>query len=173
MEFIKYKINRYGITPIYGVLLHEGNQWIVTKDNVVDYVLDGIRFTNTDYIRHRKVIERSTMEAQIISMKYIDFQEDCKMVRNICLDDYCGVFHAIMNQHQLIEIGLDKSECVFVGTVSHVNEKSFIVETIDTMTNFSQKMRIPYKTVRYFKIKTDYLNSLELFIRSNKENLNE
>ena len=46
MEIVEYKISRYGDNPRHGAVLKGGRQWLCTKDNVVDYVLDGIMFTN-------------------------------------------------------------------------------------------------------------------------------
>lgn len=67
---------------------------------------------------------------------------------------------------QLIEIGLDKNNAVYVGTICCVHDKSFMVDLIDTNANYDEKARIPFDKVRYIKLDTDYLNSLEIFIKN-------
>lgn len=82
MEIVEYKISRYGDNPRHGAVLKDGRQWLCTKDNVVDYVLDGIMFTNKKYIRNIQDVELAGLDvmlSQIIPLKYTQFQ----MIKNI------------------------------------------------------------------------------------------
>ena len=165
MELIEYKIGRYGNNPNIGVLIGDGQQWLVTKDNVVDYVLDGIKFINKNYIRHQKTIEYDTMKSQVINLKYITAHKDQEYIKGFNLDDFYEFFCNIMASGKLVEIGLEKSDSIFVGTIHKVHEKSFIVQTIGSNTEDCGKMRIPFFRVRYVGLDTDYLKSLELYLK--------
>ena len=167
IKLIKYKINRYGITPIYGVLLHEGNQWIVTKDNVVDYVLDGIRFINRKYISYKKKIEvdDDEMKVKIIPLKYKDALKDKELVAKLDLNSYHGFFSMLKPMGYMTEIGLDKEDSMYVGTIAKINEKSVTFDTIGTLTEDTGMMNIPFDRIRYIGIETDYLKSLSLYIK--------
>ena len=169
MEIVEYKISRYGDNPRHGAVLKDGRQWLCTKDNVVDYVLDGIMFTNKKYIRNIQDVELAGLDvmlSQIIPLKYTQFQNDKEYISNLILDDYHEFFLHIMALGQLIEIGLDKNNAVYVGTICCVHDKSFMVDLIDTNANYDEKARIPFDKVRYIKLDTDYLNSLEIFIKN-------
>ena len=41
MKLIEYKINKYGKKPFFGVILHDGRQWLSLKYNITDYELMG------------------------------------------------------------------------------------------------------------------------------------
>ena len=169
MKIIKYKISRYGSKPMHGALINEGEQWLCTKDNVVDYVLDGIMFTNKKYIRNihdAESTEQGRMMSQIIQLKYTQFHGDKEFLSGVNLDEYHEFFCNIMALGKLIEIGMAKNDSIYVGTICEVNDKSFIADLIDTEANHDDMMRIPFDRVRYIKLNTDYLCSLELFIEN-------
>ena len=62
MEIIEFRISRYGNTPIFGVCLSEGQNWLVIRENEVDYYLGGIKFINKKYIRHRIIVDNDAMK---------------------------------------------------------------------------------------------------------------
>ena len=161
MELIEFNIRRYGSDPIMGVLLGEGVQWVVTKDNTVDYVLDGIRFSNKKYIINQHVIHNEIKSA-IFPLKYTEWEKDMDTVSHLNLDDMQSFFLGL--QHRtLIEVGLHDNSIIYVGNVSNVLKKSFILSTIDVNANDSGPMLVNYDKVRYIKIDSDYLNALALY----------
>lgn len=168
MKIIEYNIFRYGGRIQCGVLLNDGIQWMCTKDNVVDYVLDGIVFTNKKYVRNLHEVSLNgpnAMTAQIIPLKYNQFEEDVEMIQDINLDNHRLFFNRIMSNGRLIEIGLASKDAVYVGSICRVHEKSFVVNMLDTEANFDETKRISFNSVRFIKIYTDYLDSLDLFMQ--------
>lgn len=176
MKLIQYKINRYGKEPLIGVLLHEGRQWIALKYIFRDYELDGICFVNKHFIKELREIDTESMigknplnyvdmVTKIILLKYTDYEKDRDFVSNLNIDDYQDLFNCLKSLGQLIEIGLHKSETFSVGVIRDILEKSFTINSIDPDVNDEGKRRIEYSKVRYIKINTDYLESLNLYIK--------
>lgn len=168
MEIIKYKISRYGKSPLVGVKIKEGQQWASIKYNEVDYIIDGIRFINTKYICRQTKVEANDMVAKVIPLKYNDVLKDRELVGRLNLDSYHGFFCDLIPMGFLVEIGLDKEDCIYVGTITKVNEKSVTFDTIGTFAEDTGMMNIPFDRIRYISIETDYLNSLDLYLRHQK-----
>ena len=165
MKLVEYKINRYGNTPFNGVLLGESHQWIATKNNETDYQLDGFCFINKHFVKDLKEIDRESMKSKIIQLKYVDYDKDVEIVSKLNIEDHQGFFKSIKSLGQLIDIGLHWNDAIFVGTISDVYQKSFVINSIDAETNDDGKMKMKFSSVRYIKIYTDYLNSLSLYIK--------
>ena len=67
MKLIEFKIRRFK-ELITGVLLSSGTKWSLIRLNAVDYVLDGLQFTNKKYIVYEDVIKENTMLHKILSI---------------------------------------------------------------------------------------------------------
>ena len=165
MDIIKYAISRYGKTPLFGVTISEGHQWLSIKNNDVDYRIDGIRFLNKKYISCWKKVEADEMMVKIVPLKYIDDLKDKELVAKLDLNSYHGLFSELKPMGYLIEIGLDKEDSIYVGTIAKINEKSVTFDTIGTLTENTGMMNIPFDRIRYIGIETDYLKSLSLYIK--------
>ena len=73
----------------------------------------------------------------------------------------------ILKKHSvLIQIGLESDEYTLVGKVINVFEKSFVLEKISTDANIIGRENIKFSIVRCIEMKTDYLNSLELYLNT-------
>ena len=59
-----------------------------------------------------------------------------------------------------------KNDYIYFGKICELNYKYFIADLIDTEANHDDMIRIPFDRVRYIKLNTDYLCSLELFIEN-------
>ena len=164
MKLIEYKINKYGKKPFFGAFLHEGRQWLSLKYNITDYELDGICFVNKHFVKDLKEVDRESMKSKIIPLKYVDYDKDIELINKLNIENYQGFFKSLKTLGQLIEIGLHKNETFFVGVISDVLEKSFIINSIDPDANDEGKRRIAYSKVRYIKINTEYVKSLSLYI---------
>lgn len=164
MKLLSYKINKYGKKPFFGVILHDGRQWLSLKYNITDYELDGICFVNKHFLKDLREVDADSMISKIIPLKYTEYDKDYAAVNIINLDDYKDFFNWLKLSGQLIEIGLQKNDSFYVGIVRDVLEKSFIIKSIDPEANDEGKRRIAYSKVRYIKINTEYVKSLSLYI---------
>ena len=169
MEIIEFRISRYGNTPIFGVCLSEGQNWLVIRENEVDYSLDGIKFINKKYIRHRTIVDKDTMKHEILSLKYMDYEKDKCFIGNFNLNVSSEFFQGLKKKNYLLSVGLDRSDEIYVGWIKNIYEKSISLRTIGTFTEDCGMMNIPFDRIRFINIDTDYLNSLNLYMEIKKE----
>lgn len=105
------------------------------------------------------------MVYKIMPLKYTQIDEDRIYFDNVCLDDYREFFHGIMTKNRLVGVGLHKSNSFYVGTICQVNDKCFILDSIDREGNPDDRMRIQFEKVRYVSMDSDYLKSLEIYLK--------
>ena len=169
MEIIEFRISRYGNTPIFGVCLSEGQNWLVIRENEVDYSLDGIKFINKKFIRHRIIVDNDAMKRTILSSKYSNYEKDKSVIESLNLDKNTDLFQSLKNKNCLLGVGLNKKDKFFVGRIENIYEKSISLRTIGTFTEDCGMMNIPFDRIRFINIDTDYLNSLNLYMEIKKE----
>ena len=168
MEIIQFRINRYGNTPIFGVCLSEGQNWLVIRENEVDYYLGGIKFINKKFIRHRIIVDNDAMKLTILSSKYSNYEKDKSVIESLNLDNNTDLFQSLKNKSCLLGVGLNKKDIFFVGRIENIYEKSISLRTIGTFTEDCGMMNIPFDRIRFVDIDTDYLNSLNLYMENKK-----
>ena len=164
MKLVEQKIKRYK-EPIAGILLGEGAQWSLIRVNVVDYVLDGLQFTNRDYLAGQREIEENTLRHKILSIKNEApglpvFDEPG------ALDDSNLLYTRLQESGTLVAVGRHHEDSILVGKIVKVSAKSFGLDTYDTDLQNCGVDTIEFSKVRYLQIHSDYLDSLSLIVDS-------
>ena len=156
MNIVDVKISRYP-NLIRGVVVEEGEQWVVLKENVVDYVLDGFLFINKRFVKRMDEIPHDSLEYKIISMKN-------PQMSFACLDNYVSVMEYLKSRKLLIGIGLEKQSFVLVGYIGDIFEKRIVFHPIGADLKDLPQITIDYRTIRYVSIKSDYLLSITKYL---------
>lgn len=163
MEVIEIKLSRLN-NKLTGVKLIDNESWIVLNDNPGDYILDGYRFVNKKFIKQEKKLLPNNIKDKILILK---FQYDMvKQLETIPTNSYKSLFSYLKEKSVLVEISLDKDECILVGKIVNVFEKSFEIEKISTKATILGIENLKFSIVRSVGLKTDYLNSLELYLNT-------
>jgi hypothetical protein len=131
----------------------------MVNENEVDYVLNGYTFINRKYIKSIKEFEKDNTKYKILLLKYAHPTD------NVPLEKYEDVISYIKNQNLLIAVGLENSDFILVGKVGNVFKKSFILNKIGADAKSIGHENIKFLTIRYISIATDYLNSLDLYLK--------
>lgn len=161
MTISDIKISRYP-DIIRGIVLRETEQWCIVCYNPVDYVLDGYMFINRDYIKQMRPLPEDSMASLILFKKYHD---DSGLLDDIEIDK---LFASLSAKGSLAEIGLDSQDYCLIGTIGHVSDISFVLNTIGSNAEALAPINLKPSKVRYVTIASDYLRSLDMYIRSNR-----
>jgi hypothetical protein len=162
MKIIEIKLSRYP-DKIKGIVIQDGGQWIMINENEVDYILNGYRFINRKYVTDAKEIEKNSILYQILHLKYTQSSI------NIPLNNYEDLLSYIKEQDLLIDVGLESDSFMLVGRVGKIFTKSFLLYKIGVDAKDIGIENIKFSTIRYISIKTDYLDSLDLYLKSVKK----
>src|SRR5690606_41336462 len=89
---------------------------------------------------------------------------------NILLDvnisDNYSLYSFLQEKKILVQIELESDEFAFIGFISKLNEKSFILKKVSVEGNLVNETNFQYNKVRNIYVKTDYLESLEKYIEN-------
>lgn len=161
MELVNLKIRRYP-NLIKGIVIKRGLQWMLLKENVVDYVLDGYLFINHDYIQQVFEYPHDILDYKVLALKN-NFQLSLPNLNN-----YSDFLNHLRDRHLLIAIGRNRQQTILVGYVRAVNEKSIILAPIGVELQELPAIRIDYKKIRYISIMSDYLISISNYLCKNR-----
>ncbi len=162
MRYIDIKIRRRPLV-IRGLYLKESKHWMVVNYNPVDYVLDGYCFINKLFVSEIIEIEVDSFKYKVMSLKKNIESEDDFLGINIDSDD-C-LYNSFFKEKTLIQIELESDEFAYIGFVSKLNKRSFILSKISVRGELIDETNFEYNKIRNIYIKTDYLNSLEKYIK--------
>ena len=167
MKLIELKIRRFK-ELITGILIGSGAQWSLIRLNVVDYVLDGFQFTNKEYVAYENEIEECTMLYRILSKK--NRTEGLPPVDNSTILDEKDLLYSFIKRNDiLVAVCLHREDVLYVGKITDVGSKSFVLDSYDTELRKSGIMNVEFTKVRYIQMHTDYLDSLSLLLDQNQK----
>lgn len=157
MELVNLKIRRYP-DMIRGIVLKHGLQWMLLKENVVDYVLDGYLFINRDYIQQACECSHDTLTYQVLALK------DVAPLSLPDMDNYSDLLCYLRDNHWLIAIGRNSQKTILVGYVSAVNNDSVTIAPIGVDLGELPVVKVDYKKIRYISMMSDYLTSISNYL---------
>ncbi len=161
MEVVKIKISRRP-DLITGIYLKEENDWLLIKENPVDYVLDGNNLINKKFIKSiSNPYKDEDFEYKVLKDKF-DIN-DTNPFSGINLNTK-DLFSFLVESQKLIGLEFESSDYSFVGRINKLNEKSFILDKFGIRGKFLGQYNISYSTIRRIIVDTDYLNSIDNYL---------
>jgi hypothetical protein len=151
-----------GYEPFIGVFLNFGEEWIIIRNISGDYIIDGFKLINRKYILNIQLVEEEPIRT-ITDIKHSGFQY--KLGLN--LDSTTALLQSLLNEKTLLLITLYDENAAYVGLIDTVNQKSLILHDLSSRGEFTNyNVGYKYQSIRVIEIKTDYLNSLDLYINN-------
>ena len=166
MKLIEFKIRRFK-ELIMGILIDSGTKWSLIKVNVVDYVLDGLQFTNKKYVVYESEIKENTIQHKILSIKNKTEKKHPLGKDNLLNDDKL-LYSYLKRKELLIAICMHREDVLYVGKITKIKSRSFVLTLYDTELRNCGIKNIEFTKVRYIQIHTDYLDSLCLLLNQEK-----
>ena len=98
----------------------------------------------------------------IINIKIKDYKKDFKLN----LDNIKNMLSDVEKQKLLIFVSFFNEDEAFVGDLNSINDKTFKLNDLKPSGIFSGLIiSYEYNKIRIIELETDYLNSLELYIK--------
>jgi len=161
MKLLKIKISRRP-ELVTGIHVKEGSNWIIIQENPVDYILDGYTIINKVFIKSIiEPFEKDSFEYKIFDLKYRAMSVDLIFD----LDTDKALISFFERTDKLIGLELESDDYTLVGKVSKVNDKSFLFKMIGTKGQFLREENLKFSSIRKVDIDTDYLQSLENYLK--------
>jgi hypothetical protein len=162
MELIDLKISRRP-ELVSGIKLRDEGQWILIKNNPVDFVLDGYSFVNKKYLKKVLRVSEQDFDFKVL---YVKYKDERFLSFESSLESYKNLMEYFLNIHKLLEIELESSDYCIIGRVVRTNEKSFVLNKLSVEGEFLGEENLKFDSVRIINCDTDYLSSLEKYLQN-------
>lgn len=165
MELIDIKINRR-TELISGLKIAESSKLLVINSNPVDYVLDGYSFINKQYLKQILTVSEDTIDFKILNMKCNQIESDIFSEKTI--ENFTTLLNYFILENSLIELEFESDKYCIIGKVIRLNEKSFVINKLNIEGEFIGEENYKINLLRKINLETDYLKSLDNYIKSKK-----
>ncbi|WP_336686328.1 hypothetical protein [Chryseobacterium bernardetii] len=154
---------------IIGNSFKEGKNITGIIFNPVDYVLDGIKFINTEKIE-KITVETNNFKDKVMVEKFQMYFEELpkKIFKDSKISNFEELFTIIQSLDLLCELSLSEEDVVYIGKIIDVYEDSIDIDFFDTECKLMDQAYVEYEDITTVTIFSDYLNTLSEVMKSTK-----
>ncbi|WP_264558959.1 hypothetical protein [Flavobacterium sp. N2270] len=142
-----------------GFLLDFNEDWVLLRNNPVDYVIDGFVILRNKNIKHIIYDENSQFNEKVIRLKKIKFTNDSI----IPLSSLENILSYLTNKYGIFQVATKRSSSVYLGRLSEIDENEFFIDFLNINGVFDGEISFKNKKIRVIEFETDYINSLKTY----------
>ena len=143
-----------------GVTLLENNDWLLVKHIPVDYVLDGFKLYNKNFIKRRINSDAERFIERVFHLRNItvDFPQ------NFEFSDTIGLLQWSQNKFGLFEFQDDDETALSYGRINRVVGNTLIIDFIDSKGQTEEEYYYEFEIdeIRTISFDSDYFNSIKV-----------
>lgn len=148
-----------------GFLIDYTENWILLKNNPVDYILDGYVI-----LRNKNVesIIRDTNEEfteRVIKLKGLKTNPE----EIIPIESLASILNYVSNKFEIFQIAKKSDKAVYLGKLIELNDEELIINFLETKGKFGGEMSFNPDKIRVIEFDTDYINSLKLVAKEENQ----
>lgn len=143
-----------------GFLIDYSDDWILLRNNPVDFILDGFVILRNRNIANIHRDEQLEFTEKVIRLKGVKTNaEDIIPIRDLetiirYLDKKYGVF----------QIAKKSAKSAYLGKLIELNNEELTIDFLDIRGEFGGELSFNPDKIRVIEFDTDYINSLKLLI---------
>lgn len=154
---------------IIGNSFKEGKNITGIIFNPVDFVLDGMKFINTEKIENITVETNNFKDKVMVEKLQMYFEEQPKKIfKDSKISNFEELFTIIQSLDLLCELSLSEEDVVYIGKIIEVYEDSIDIDFIDTECKLMDQAYVEYEDITTVTVFSDYLNTLSEVMKSTK-----
>jgi len=143
-----------------GFLIDYSDEWILMRNNPVDYIIDGfviLRNKNIEAVHRDQDLE---FTEKVIRLKGLKTNaEDIIPIR-----DLASIINYITNKYGIFQIAKKSAKSAYLGKLIELNDEELTIDFLDTKGQFGGELSFNPSKIRVIEFDTDYINSLKLVI---------
>jgi hypothetical protein len=143
-----------------GFLIDYSDDWILLRNNPVDYILDGYVILKNKNI---EVVNRDpdiAFTEKVIRLKGLKTNaEDIIPIR-----DLNSILTFISNKYGIFQIAKKSAKSAYLGKLITLTDEELTIDFLDTRGQFGGELNFNPEKIRVIEFDTDYINSLKLVV---------
>lgn len=141
-----------------GFLIDFSTDWILLKNNPVDFIIDGykiVRNKNIEAIYHE---EKEKFTEKVLRLKELGPNQTEK----IPLENIVEIFKHINKKFGIFQFYRKSEKAIYPGRVREINSKKITIDWIDLKGNWTEERSFKLDKIRVIEFENDYIKSLKL-----------
>jgi hypothetical protein len=146
-----------------GFLIDYTEDWILIKNNPVDYILDGYIILKNKNIKSITRDENNQFTEKVIKLKGLKTNAE----EIIPLKDLSSILNFLNDKYEVFQIATKSVKAVYLGKLIELNDEELIINFLETKGKFGGELSFDPNKIRVIEFDTDYINSLKLVVKNN------
>lgn len=143
-----------------GFLIDWTEDWILLKNNPVDFIIDGYTILKNKNVKSIIQDEDHEFTERVIKLKGLRTSAD----EVIPLKDFDSIINFIAGKYEIFQLAKKSDKAVYPGKLLELNEEEIIIDFLGTEGKFDGEMSFKKDKIRVIEFDTDYINSLKLIV---------
>ena len=159
MKVETYKINDWEELET-GLLIDENENWILVKHIPVDYIIDGFKIYNKEFVGERIHSDTEQRIEKVLKLKTV---QDIKP-NNFEFFETIGLLKWVENNYGLFEFQDDDASEVIYGKMNRIEHKNLIIDMIHSDGSVEENYNYEFDIdeIRVITFESDYHQSIGL-----------
>ncbi|MFV8372628.1 hypothetical protein [Flavobacterium sp. LB2P74] len=148
-----------------GFLIDWTEDWILLKNNPVDFIIDGYTILKNKNIKSIIQDKDHEFTERVIKLKGLKTSAE----KIIPLKDLYSIMNFLANKYEIFQIAKKSDKAVYLGKLIEINEDELVMDFLGTEGEFEGEMNFKQNKIRVIEFDTDYINSLKLIVDEEKK----
>lgn len=144
-----------------GFLIDYNEDWILLRNNPVDYILDGFVILKNINIESIIREEKEVFTERVIRLKGLK----CNSEEIIPIQSLSSILNCLSSKFEIFQIAKKSDKTVYLGKLVEVNDTELIIDFLEPKGKFGGEMSFNPNKIRAIEFDTDYINSLKLIAK--------
>lgn len=148
-----------------GFLIDYTDDWILIKNNPVDFIIDGYVIIKNKNIRSITRDSDNAFTESVIRLKGLKTNSD----EIIPLRDLSSILTFITNKYEIFQIAKKSEKAVYLGKLIKLDDEELVIDFLETRGKFGGELSFNPNKIRVIEFDTDYINSLKLLVNEGEK----
>jgi len=143
-----------------GFLIDYSDDWILLRNNPVDFILDGFVILKNKNIEAVNRDHDLAFNEKVIRMKGLQINsEDIIPIR-----DLASIMKYVSEKYGIFQLAKKSSKSAYLGKLIDFTDEELTIDFLDTKGQFGGELSFNPEKIRVIEFDTDYINSLKLIV---------